>query len=63
MISPRYLSPDELHRRWGFHVESIRRMVREGRIGSLRIGRRLRVSLEEVEKFEVDHRQDRGMVK
>lgn len=55
MISPRYLSPDELHYRWGFHVESIRRMIREGRIGALRIGKRLRVALADVEAFEANH--------
>ena len=55
-----YLSPRELHERWGMHPESIRRIIREGRIGALRIGKRLRVSLEHIEQFEAECRINRG---
>ena len=47
-----YVSPEELHNRWGLHTESIRRIVREGRLPAVRIGKRLRISLTEVEAFE-----------
>ena len=51
-----HLSPSQLHARWGFHPESIRRMVREGRLPALRIGNRLRVALADVEAHETAHR-------
>lgn len=56
MNNNRYLSPHELSERWGFHQESVRRMIRERRIPALRMGRRLRVSLLDVESFEAASR-------
>ena len=51
-----FLNPSQLHTRWGFHPESIRRMVRQGRLPAVRIGKRLLVSQTDVEAFEQDHR-------
>ena len=47
-----YLSTNQLHERWGFHKESVRRMIREGRLSAVRFGKRLRVSLADIEAFE-----------
>jgi excisionase family DNA binding protein len=49
------LSPRGLATRWSFHVESCRRMIREGRLPALRIGKRLRVKVADVEAFEIAH--------
>lgn len=47
-----YLSPVQLAERVSFHPESIRNMIRQGRLPAVRIGNRLRVPLAEAEKFE-----------
>ena len=52
MQTQSYFSPTQLSHRWAFHVESVRRMVREHRLPAVRIGRRLRIPIEAVEKFE-----------
>ena len=60
-----FLNPSQLHKRWGFHTESIRRMVRQGRLPAVRIGKRLLVSQSDVEAFEQDHRvqvNERGVI-
>ncbi len=46
------ISPRQLHERWSFHPESIRRMIREGRLPAVRIGKHIRISLTDVEAFE-----------
>jgi excisionase family DNA binding protein len=51
-----WFNPSQLHTRWGFHPESIRRMVRQGRLPACRIGKRLLVSRTDIEAFEQDHR-------
>jgi excisionase family DNA binding protein len=50
------LSPTQLAQRWVFHVESIRRILRERRLPAFRVGGRLRVQLTDVEAFEASHR-------
>jgi excisionase family DNA binding protein len=44
-----------------YHPESIRRLVRSGVLSSVRIGRRVRVPLQEVERYE-QHRVFSGSV-
>lgn len=51
-ITNNYLNPSQIHLRWGFHPESIRRMVRQGRLPAVRIGRRLLVKQTDLEAFE-----------
>lgn len=58
-----YLTPQDLHQRWGFHRESIRRIIREGRVPALRIGKRLRVALSDVEAYENECRLRRYRTK
>lgn len=53
---PTYISPRQLADKWGFHEESIRRMIREGKLRAVRLGNRLRVSLKEVRAFEAANR-------
>ncbi|MSU37333.1 MAG: DNA-binding protein [Pedosphaera sp.] len=57
METTSYLSPAQLHQRWQMHQESIRRMIRQGRLPAVRIGRRgLRVALCDVEAYELRSR-------
>jgi excisionase family DNA binding protein len=51
-----YLRPAQLSQRWGFHAESVRRMIRQGRLPAVRIGKRLLISQTEVDAFEANHR-------
>lgn len=60
LTNPKYLSSEQLHERWGFHAESIRRMIREGRIPATRIGTRLRVAMNDIEAYEARNRINRG---
>jgi excisionase family DNA binding protein len=50
-----FLSPRQLAERLGFHVESVRRLLRQGRLPSVRIGRRLRVPADALDRFIADH--------
>ncbi|MBL9213094.1 MAG: helix-turn-helix domain-containing protein [Opitutaceae bacterium] len=58
--TPYFFSPNQLARRWSLHQESVRRMVRDGRLPALRLGKRVRIALHEVEAFEDEHRINRG---
>lgn len=49
---PIYFTPSELAERWGFHKESIRRMIRQGRLPTARASRRLLIPVEEIKKYE-----------
>jgi excisionase family DNA binding protein len=52
-IDPKpYLSPAQLAARWGFHVESVRRLVRRESWPVVRVGRRIRIPIAFVEKYE-----------
>ena len=55
-----YITAQQLHERWGVHVESARRMTREGRLPAIRIGKRLRIALADVEAYEAANRVNRG---
>ena len=46
------LSVRQLAKRWGCHVESIRRRVRSGDLKSLRLGIRHRLKLSEIQRVE-----------
>lgn len=50
------LSPRQLAARWSFHEESVRRMVREGRLPAIRFRKHLRIGLEDIRAFELAHR-------
>ena len=52
----KYLSSTDVCQRWQFHPESIRRMIRQGRLPAIRIGRRLLVAQGDVEAFESTRR-------
>ena len=43
-----------LAQRWQFHPESVRRMIRQGRVPATIVGRRVRVALATVEAIERD---------
>jgi excisionase family DNA binding protein len=59
MDTPQYLSAHQLHLRWGLHTESVRRMTRSGRLPAIRIGKRLRIRLADVEAYESANRIQR----
>jgi hypothetical protein len=52
----RYFSPAQLTQRWPFHVESIRRKIRRGEIGSVVIGRKRLIALSEIKRIEAEGR-------
>lgn len=54
--SPITHSPRQLAARWSFHEESIRRIIRDGRLPAMRLGKRLRVADADVLAFEHHHR-------
>ena len=49
-----FLTPAQLGRRWQMHTESVRRKIRRGEIGSLVLGRRRLVALDEIRRLETD---------
>lgn len=51
-----FLTPHQVAERWGWHVESVRRAVRERRIESVVIFRRRLIPLAEVERIEAEGR-------
>lgn len=55
-MSALYLSSRQLSERLSYHPESIRRMVREGRLPAIRIGKRLRFSMTDIEAYEAASR-------
>ena len=58
--SNQLLSPGALAARWSYHPESIRRLIRSGKLEAIRLGRRLRISLQAIEKMEDDGRIKRS---
>ena len=50
-----HLTPAQLARRWHWHPESIRRLLRQRRISSILIGRKRLIPLEEIERVEKDN--------
>ena len=51
-----FFTPASLADRWSWHVESVRRAVRQGRMDSVIIGRRRLIPASEVERIEADGR-------
>ena len=59
--TPLYLSPRQLAARWSFHIESVRRMLREGRLPVTKIGKRVRVAVADVIAYEDQSRMTRHL--
>ena len=51
-----FLTTAQLAERWHYHQESIRRLVREGELSCVRLGRQVRLPVEEIERYEQQHR-------
>jgi excisionase family DNA binding protein len=47
-----FLTTAQLAERWYYHPESVRRLVRSGVLSSVRMGRQVRIPLQEVERYE-----------
>src|SRR5580704_13350861 len=47
-----HFTPGQTACRWAWHVESVRRMIRQGRIGAIGIGGRLLIPISEIERIE-----------
>lgn len=63
MTTDAYLTTCQLAKRWCFHPESIRRMLREGKLPAIRMGKRvLRVSMEAVLAYKEARKLDRPAV-
>ncbi|MSR67184.1 MAG: hypothetical protein EXS24_07425 [Pedosphaera sp.] len=56
----KFLTPRQVADRWAWHVESVRRAIRQRRIESVVISRRLLVPLAEVERIETEGRLARA---
>jgi excisionase family DNA binding protein len=56
MSNAAYLTPTQISHRWSFHSESVRRMIRQGRLPAVRIGGRLLVAQGAIETFESANR-------
>jgi len=50
-----FLTPAELARRWRWHPESIRRLLRQERLPSLRLGRKRIIPLTDIQHYEIEH--------
>lgn len=48
----KYLTPHQVAERWGWHTESVRRMLRERRMASVIVSRRRLVPLAEIQRVE-----------
>ena len=60
--SSKYLTPQQLAARWAWHVESVRRAIRQGRIPASVIFRRILIPIVGVERIEAEGRNDRQPV-
>ena len=56
ITSNQLLSPGALAARWEYHPESVRRKIRNGSLPAIRLGTRLRIPLDAVEKIESEGR-------
>jgi hypothetical protein len=52
----KFLTPRQVADRWGWHTESVRRMLRERRMASVIISRRRLVPIAEIERIEAEGR-------
>ena len=57
----KYLTPRQVADRWAWHVESVRRAIRQRRIEYVVISRRLLVPLAEIERIEMEGRIARAV--
>jgi len=46
------LTVDDVAKRWAVTVKTVRRLIRQNRIGAIRVGRRVRITPEQVRAFE-----------
>ena len=51
----KFLTPQQLGRRWGYCDKTIRRWIRAEELRAMRVKRQYRVPIEEVERFERTH--------
>jgi len=52
----KFFTPRQVAERWAWHVESVRRAIRQRRIESVVISRRLLVPLTDIERIEAEGR-------
>lgn len=50
----KYFAPRQVANRWGWHVESVRRAIRQRRIAAVVISRRLLVPVAEIDRIEAE---------
>jgi hypothetical protein len=55
----KYFTPQQVAARWAWHVESVRRAIRQGRIPASVIYRRILIPISEIERIEAKGRNDR----
>jgi excisionase family DNA binding protein len=55
MTTQQFLSIETLAARWLVSARTIRRKIKRDELRAVRIGRQLRVSVEEVERYEARH--------
>jgi hypothetical protein len=55
-----HFTPAQLAGRWGWHVESVRRAIRQRRFESIVISRRRLIPIAEVERIEAEGRLARA---
>jgi hypothetical protein len=56
----KYFTPEQIAGRWAWHVESVRRAIRQRRIESVIISRRRLVPVADVERIEAEGRVSRA---
>jgi hypothetical protein len=57
----KYFTPRQVAERWAWHVESVRRAIRQGRIEYVVLSRRLLVPIAEIERLEAEGRIARAI--
>jgi excisionase family DNA binding protein len=55
-----YFTPAQTASRWGFNCESVRRLVRNGGIEAVILGRRILIPIAEIERLENEGRTARA---
>ena len=58
----KYLTPQQLASRWAWHVESVRRAIRQRRIPASVIYRRVLIPIADIERIEAAGRNDRQTI-
>ena len=52
MKRAKFLTPQQLARRWGYCDKTIRRWIKAGELRAMRVQRQFRIPIEEVERVE-----------